>query len=83
MDRYTCRLRNRDGSEDDVELGVCADDGAAYLATRSALLVSLSARAAELWRGDLLIGRLTREVAQFRSRPEPLRAGWRTSAEPT
>ena len=61
-------MRNPDGSEDMFELGLFSGDDAATVAARSALLVSLTARLAELWRGSHLVACFDREVAQFRVR---------------
>lgn len=80
MDHYTCRLVNRDGSADDIDIGDFIDDGSAILAGRNALLVSLTAAAMEVWCDELLIVRLARDVAQFRRRNEPPRGLWRGAA---
>jgi hypothetical protein len=74
MGSYAVRLYNADGSSDRFELGAFAEDAAATHAARSALLVSLTGRRAELWRGDLLVACFDRDVAQFRRREEPPRA---------
>lgn len=74
MDCYTCRLVNRDGSADAFDIGSFVDDAAAILAGRNALLVSLTAASMEVWCDELLIVKLTRDVAQFRRRHEPPRA---------
>lgn len=71
MDLYSCRLKNRDGSVDRLELGVFADEGQAACAARTALLVSLAAVTIELWRGERMLDSYNRDGAQFRRLPGP------------
>ena len=68
---YSCRLQNRDGSRDTLELGDFDDEKEAERAARNALLVSMSGREVELWRDQDLVGRFPRDAAQFRSRSHP------------
>lgn len=71
---YSCRVENRDGSKDTFDLGDFQDEEMAMRAARNALLVSLSGHHVELWRERDLVGRLARDVAQFRSRTHPVDA---------
>jgi hypothetical protein len=71
MSFYSCRMENRDGSQDQFELGDFSSEERAVHAARNALLVSLSGRNVELWRERDLVGRYCRDVAQFRSRSHP------------
>lgn len=69
---YSCRVENRDGSQDTFDLGDFQDDEGAVRAARNALLVSLSGRQVELWRDRDMVARLARDVAQFRNRAHPV-----------
>lgn len=61
---YRFDFVNRDGSVDTFDIGESADDGAAALHARSAMLVSLTAVAVEVWRGDARLCRICRDSSQ-------------------
>jgi hypothetical protein len=58
---YRFDFVNRDGSVDNYEIGSPSDDGDAALRARSAMLVSLTAVAVEVWKDDERLCRIRRD----------------------
>lgn len=58
---YRFDFVNRDGSVDNYEIGAPSDDGDAALRARSAMLVSLTAVAVEVWKDDERLCRIRRD----------------------
>ena len=76
---YRFDFVNRDGSVDTFEIGQARDDGDAALRARSAMLVSLTAVAVEVWKGGERLSRIRRDSGPVMPSPG-LKAA--TSAQP-
>src|SRR5665213_306822 len=70
---YTARITHRDGSVDEMNLGICVDHGEATRKARAALFVSLSARSVDLFDHETRVAHLRRDIPTFRPPFEPRR----------
>jgi hypothetical protein len=68
---YRFDFVNRDGSVDTFEIGLAKDDGDAALRARSAMLVSLTAVAVEVWKDGSRLCSIRRDSATHRVPPHP------------